>query len=307
MKRLFLLLIVLLFAFANSAFALDNPWEQKLPFENATIKYQLGGTMAGTKTIYVDDYGKKTAEYSETTMKMFGMTQQQKEIIITTPDWVYTVDVMENFGSKQANPQKYMLEEFNNLSKSDQKKVLKNVDAMGVSTIEGMNGKLEKNVTTIMGYACDKVSIMGTTAYTISNSELPLKIEGNTMGIQVSQMVTSIRKGNAPYSKFNLPAGIDFEHNQAADQMMQTQAKSVMQNLLAGKHPVSAETSPQQPGYQQPGYQQQGSAPQQQDQAGQALEDDAKDVGQAARQETKDATVDEVQEGVRSIFKSIFD
>lgn len=293
MKRVLSMLII--FLFANSAFALENPWDQKLPFENATIKYQLSGTMTGTKIIYVDDYGQKTAEYSDTTMKMFGMTQQQKEIIITTPDWVYTVDGMENYGSKHANPKKYMLEEFNRLSKADQKKVLKNVDALGVSTIEGMNGKLEKNAATIKGYTCDKVSLMGTVAYTITNSELPLKIEGNTMGIQVSQMVTSIRKGSAPYSKFNLPAGIDFEHNEAADQMMQTQARSVMQSLLAGKPPVSAQTYPQQPAYQQ------------QNQAGSAFDDDAKDVGQAARQETNDATSEEVQEGVRSMFKSIFD
>jgi len=44
-----------------------------------------------------------------------------------------------------------------------------------------------------------------------------------------------------------------------------------------------------------------------QNQSDQTMEQDAKDVGQAARQETKDATIDEVKEGVRSLFKSIFD
>jgi hypothetical protein len=44
----------------------------------------------------------------------------------------------------------------------------------------------------------------------------------------------------------------------------------------------------------------------QQSQASQALEQDAKDVGQAARQETKKATIDEVQEGVKSLFNSLF-
>jgi len=36
------------------------------------------------------------------------------------------------------------------------------------------------------------------------------------------------------------------------------------------------------------------------------LDKDAKDVGQAAHDEAKDATIDEVREGVRSMFKSIF-
>ncbi|MCK5162293.1 MAG: hypothetical protein KAQ72_01180 [Desulfobacula sp.] len=77
---------------------------------------------------------------------------------------------------------------------------------------------------------------------------------------------------------------------------------------------------PQQPNYneqqdqdQQQQYQDQQQAYEQQDQqeqqsqAGEVLEQDAKDVGQAAKQETKDATVDEVREGVRNLFKSIFD
>lgn len=41
-------------------------------------------------------------------------------------------------------------------------------------------------------------------------------------------------------SKFKLPSNIHFEHNKQADQMMQEQAKTVIQNLLAGKHPVNA-------------------------------------------------------------------
>ncbi|MBC2706094.1 hypothetical protein [Desulfobacula sp.] len=63
----------------------------------------------------------------------------------------------------------------------------------------------------------------------------------------------------------------------------------------------------QQSEQQQQVYEQQQQQQEQQSQAGQVLEQDAKDVGQAARQETKDATVDEVKEGVRSLFKSIFD
>jgi hypothetical protein len=45
---------------------------------------------------------------------------------------------------------------------------------------------------------------------------------------------------------------------------------------------------------------------QQQNQADQPLEQDAKEVGQDARQESRDATIDEVKEGVQNLFKSIF-
>lgn len=48
-------------------------------------------------------------------------------------------------------------------------------------------------------------------------------------------------------------------------------------------------------------------APPPQGQTGGVIEQDAQDVGQAAHQEAKDATIDEVREGVRSVFKSLFD
>ncbi len=60
MKKFLSLLIVLLFA--TSAFALDNPWDTKLPFKNAIIDYKVSGTLNGEKTIYVKDYGRTTAE-----------------------------------------------------------------------------------------------------------------------------------------------------------------------------------------------------------------------------------------------------
>lgn len=301
MKIISPVLIVLMLA--TSAIALETPWDKKLPFKGAAITYKVSGTLSGEKTIYVKDYGKTRAEFSDLSMKMFGMTQPQKEIIITSPDWIYTIDLVENIGSKQANPNKFMIEEFNSLSKKDQKKVLENVDRMGVSTLDGMNGSLEKNAATIMGYACDKVSVMGTTAYTLSGSDLPLKIEGDTMGVKVLQTVSNIQKGSVPSSKFKLPSTLVFEHDASIDQMMQTQAKTAIQNLLAGKNPVNAGMEAQIK--QTPAFSGQQASPQP-SQAGSVLKQDAKDIGQSAHQEAKDATINEVKEGVKSLFKGMF-
>ena len=307
MKKILSFVFVLLFAVtvSGAALAVENPWERKLPFKSATVTYKIAGTMKGSKTLYVKDYGRTTAEYSTLTMKMFGMTQDQKEIIITTPDWVYTADLVEKTGTKQANMNKYMQEEFNKLSSDDKKKVLKNAESQGISTIEGMNGTLEKNAVTLLGYDCDKVTVMGTTAYNISGSALPLKIQGDTMGIQISQEATDLSTGSVSSSKFNLPQGIEFEHDPAGDRMMKDQAKLAVQNLAAGKsvmagaaqQATAADYSQTQPQTQ----------PQSSGSSDTGLAQDAKDVGEAARQETKDATIDEVKEGVQSLFKSIFD
>ena len=40
--------------------------------------------------------------------------------------------------------------------------------------------------------------------------------------------------------------------------------------------------------------------------AGETLQQDAKDVGQAARDEIKNSTIDEVRKGVRGVFEGLF-
>ncbi len=298
MKKIISLLIILFSA--TSAFAVDNPWNTKLPFKNGIIDSKISGTMNGEKTIYIKDYGKIRAEYSNTSMKMFGVSKQQKEVIITTPDWVYTIDQVENTGTKQANLKKFMIQEFNSLSKTEQKKVVKNAESQGIATIEGMEGSLEENAAEIMGYSCDKVTMSGTIVYTISKTDLVLKMNGNMMGIQMNQAATNIRQESAPSSKFELPSNIVFEYDKQADQMMQDQAKIVIRELLKDNPGQISSTG------NYSNTQSQMPTPPQKSQTGGVLEQDAKDVGQAARQETKDATIDEVKDGVRSIFKSIF-
>ncbi len=297
MKNLLSLFIIIIVA--TPAFATDNPWDTKLPFKSAIIDSKISGTMKGEKTLYIKDYGRTRAEHSDTTMKMFGMTQKLKEIIITTPDWVYTINLLDNTGNKQANLKKFMTREFNNLSKSQQNKVVQNAENQGIATIEGMEGSIQKNVTKILGYNCDKVTMAGTTLYTITGTDLALKLNGNMMGIKINQVATNVKKESPPSSKFDLPSEINFEHDEQADQMMQEQAKTFILYLLEDKPMqisstgVSASTQNQMP-----------TPPPQKSQTGEVLEQDAKDVGQEAKQ---DATIDEVTEGVRSVFKSLFD
>ena len=299
MKKILSLCIVLLFA--TSAGAVENPWDMKLPFKSAMVEYELTGTMTGDKTIYVKDYGKTRAEYNNTTMKMMGMTQLQKEVIITTPDWEYTIDLMENTGTKQANLNKFMTQEFNKLSKSDQRKVVENAEKFGIATVDGMEGRVEKNASKILGYTCDKVSMTGVVAHTITGTDLPLKTTGDIMGMKINQVATKVMKGDVHPSKFALPTNIEFEHDVQTDLMMEEQAKTIIQSLLEGK--VATHTNPSVT-QQLP---QQTIAQPTEPQPDNGLEQDANDVGNAARQEAKDATTDEVREGVRAIFKSVFD
>lgn len=237
MKKIFISLLGLLLT-AGIAAALESPWEKKLPFKEATIDYTITGTSKGTKTIYVKDYGRTVAEYRNTSMTVFGMTQKENAIDITTPEWEYSIDLVERTGTKMVNPEKYLIEEFQKLSTSDQKKVIKNSEELGMSTVDAVEGKVLKNETKILGYMCDKTSMMGVTVYTISGTPVPLKLESDMMGMKMNETATSVKKGNVSSSKFNIPSGINIEHDVQADQMSKIQAKNIIQSLLNGELPA---------------------------------------------------------------------
>ncbi len=247
MKQAFVFLSIILFA--TSALALESPWEQKLPFKSATINYDVSGMMSGSKTIFVKDYGRTSAEYKETALKIFGMKQEQKEFILTTPDWEYTADLVANTGTKNASMEKYLTLEFNQLSRSDQKKVIKNAEEQGVSMLEGMEGSLEKNAKKILGYSCDKATIMGTVVYTINGTSLPLKTESSTLRMKYNEVATSINKGRVDDSKFELPSNINFKYDAGTDEQIHAQAKMIIQQLVSGQTAnVSATAKPGQKG-----------------------------------------------------------
>jgi hypothetical protein len=191
----------------------------------------------GSSTTYIKDYGRKTAVYRETEMKFLGMAKKDKTLEITTPDWIFTIDLMERKGSKQVNPDKYFIEEFNKLSKKDKKKLIKNSEELGVSLLGSFNGKIEKRAAKILGYTCDKVSMSGMVVYTISNTPLVLKSEGNLMGIKFKETAIRIEKGSVPSSKFKIPEGIDIYYDEQADQIAREQAKATIQSLLEGEMP----------------------------------------------------------------------
>ena len=236
MKKLFFCLAILLLSSPVLA-QKENPWERKLPFKEATISYQITGTQTGSSTMYLKDYGKTSAIYRNATTKIMGITNQENTLNILTSDWIYNIDLSSKEGSKQVNPEKYFIEEFNRLSAAEQKKVTINAEKMGMGTMVGMDGEVIKNAANILGYNCDKVSMMGITIYSISDTDLSLKTETNMMGMAFTQVATKINKGSVPAAKFAIPADIQITHQPAADEMAKSHAKMTIQSLLEGKRP----------------------------------------------------------------------
>ncbi|MBE0583670.1 MAG: hypothetical protein IH612_07865 [Desulfofustis sp.] len=226
--RGFLLAMVLLLLPSG---AFTNPWEMKLPFAEATITYELSGMETGEEVLYIKDHGKRTAQYRTASTSMFGMTMKNRTVEITDPDWVYSFDLQEQTGTKSINPQKLMVEEFNKLSGEERKKVEQNAETMGTSMMQGMQGTVEPKVQDILGYPCDKVTMMGVTVYSIHGSSIPLLTDSNMMGIAMKSTATSISEGPVAEEHFQFPAGIDPQPDAEADRMAQIMAEQTIAML----------------------------------------------------------------------------
>lgn len=208
---------------AVSAWA-ENPFMEKLPFEQATIHYEVSGMEKGKETLYIDGYGEKSAMYRETSSSMMGMTIQNRTVEISDGQWDYSFDLEEGVGTKVGNPMYYMQQEYEQLGEADQELIKKNRKMMGMNVMAGLGGQVEENVSQLLGYDCDKVEAMGTLVYTIHGSSIPLKSETDMMGMKMSSVATEVATGDIESKYFAFPAGIEPEFDAQADAMSKNMA-----------------------------------------------------------------------------------
>ncbi len=245
-----------------------SPWEVKLPFKSATIHYTISGMENGSEVTYIRDYGHEVATYHTTKTTMMGMTMVNETVEIMTPEWEYDFDLTNRTGSKNVNPEKYMIEEYNKLSKAEQKQVLKNTETMGVSVAEGFGGNIQQNAEKILGYSCDRAEMMGTVVYSIHGTGIPLLITTNMMGMSMKVEATSVDEGRVDDKFFQLAEGIEPVMDPQSDAMAREMARQTIAML---KDPEGAKNL----GEEAKGAQMQGNeqlTPAEQEQMQQAME-----------------------------------
>ncbi len=235
--------LVLLWAMSCQAGDPPSPWEVKLPFKSAVIEYKITGMDNGTQTTYIKEYGRYRATHKNTSMKIMGMTTKIKTIDITTPDWIYSIDLTAGTGTKSVNPTKYMIEEYNKLSRRDKKKVMENAKKMGITMMNGVQGEIRTGSATILGYKCDVMKVPGMKIYSIADTDLPLKTESNMFGAPSVIQAVKIRKEAVPDDKFIPPHGINIEYDRASEKRAREDAREMVQALLTGK-PLGTMTRP---------------------------------------------------------------
>lgn len=170
---------------------------ERYAVKNATIEYKHTGMTEGKETIYISDYGKKEARYSEMTASAFGFSTTTKELELTLGNVIYSVDLNEMTGTKTILSEDIELD----------KKEVAEYEELGREMMESMG--FEKTGTEkILGKKCEVWEGLGTKTWIWKN--IPLKTEINMMGKSVI-VATKLDLGSVPASKFKVPDGVDFE------------------------------------------------------------------------------------------------
>ena len=236
MKKIFFVLLTTLLHIP-AAHSLENPWDTKLPFKEATVSYKVAGNMRGAEKVYVKDYGATTAAYTSEQSSTNGEAKKATELVLTTPEWMYIIDLSAQSGIKQVNPKRIIQNKFNSLSTANQKKLLENFEKHGITMIGEMVVNVEKNAGEFLGYNCDKLTAVGINAYALTGTDFLMKVSSNLMGI--SEEVVSIDESMVDEAKFTLPEGANIHHDERADQAISEQINVVFTTILAGQHSSS--------------------------------------------------------------------
>ncbi len=72
--------------------------------KSGIIEYEIKGSQTGTKKLYFDDWGRKQAEFTNSTIKVGKYTKHSNLLKITKGDWQYIINLENKTGLKRENP-----------------------------------------------------------------------------------------------------------------------------------------------------------------------------------------------------------
>jgi hypothetical protein len=72
--------------------------------KSGIIEYEITGSQTGTKKLYFDDWGRKQAEFTNSTIKVDKYTKHSNLLKITNGDSQYIINLENETGTKRENP-----------------------------------------------------------------------------------------------------------------------------------------------------------------------------------------------------------
>lgn len=177
------------------------------PFKTGIIEYKQEGNAKGTHVKYIDEYGYKQADYTETETKIFGFTNKESNGVILVGSKVYSIDYATNTASTAVNP---VYSTYANSDGADYDEIgRESMAALGFSN----SGKTEN----IAGKKCE--IWQGSLGRIWVWKSLALKSETTILGINITEIATKVTiNTSVPSSKFEVPENIEIEEIQIMEE-----------------------------------------------------------------------------------------
>ena len=163
------------------------------PVKSAYIEYVYSGTTTGPESWYMDNYGKRSARYSDHTTKSFGSTTKTKQVTIQLDSVFYTIDQIAKTGVKTTV----------HIDPKDVEKWTKSAEQAWTDM-----GFKKTGEETLLGKKCDIWEGMSSKIWVWQN--FALKTEMNLFGKTVMEATKIEVGGNIDNSKFEIPSDIKF-------------------------------------------------------------------------------------------------
>lgn len=199
MKRISILLFISTLLLSISAKSQEANFKV-FPFKTGIIEYKQEGNAKGTHIKYIDEYGYKQADFTETETTVFGFTNKENKGVIMVGSKIYIIDFSTNTASTGVSP---VYDTYANSDGADYDEIgKKSMAALGFSN----SGKTE----TIAGKKCEVWQ--GSLGKIWVWKSLALKSQTTVLGINITEIATSVKiNAHISQSKFEVPENIEVE------------------------------------------------------------------------------------------------
>jgi hypothetical protein len=175
-----------------TAFAQKTNQLYQYPYKSAVIEYAYSGNTTGTAQHFIDDHGRKFAQFNQFKTKSFGSTTEANQQVIFKDSIMYTIDLIKKEGVKTR---------ITNLNEKEIRDWAEDIDSLWKSMGFKKTGEGE-----ILGKKCDIWEGMSTKVWVWQN--FTLKTETTIFGKNVMEATKLDLNASIPADKFRVPDGI---------------------------------------------------------------------------------------------------
>jgi len=233
---------------------LVNPYITSYPFKSAVIHYTIenehihGKTSQGKETLYVK--GDKMAIAGDVKLvDAWGKVQEEKKTLyISTPEYIYMIDLIEKKGIRINNPKKQAKSAYSDLSDEEKNLFHERMAKRGVVSLDllGLGSKVGEE--TLLGKKCDvyesgervnpdesAADSVYTRNWVWGKANMRLKTTKEGAGGSTELIAVKIEEDiDIPDERFEVPPGIEVTYDEIKSEYARQEALSKFHMYLTG-------------------------------------------------------------------------